>query len=846
MQTLAAGADNTQFEDSMLNIIIYENNYNQKIDYYLQIIDYYKDINLKTALKYTNTAAKIAADNHLAKQEFQILLKKVVILSFLGNQDSVTQVISILEQKAKKIKDTDLIGQFHLTKGTAYNISNDYVNAMDNCLQAIPLLEKSNDSLSLAKTYNLMGIIYDITGNSQKALENYLLSADFVEPLNNQQMLGGINNNIGVIYDLLGNKKTALTYYYKSLKYYNKTNNQRGITNAFINIASLLADQKRYDEALIYSRKAELINNKTNSIISNATIYETFGEIFLNLNKFDSAYYYFNKSLIINNKLQNQLGIAQAYNLLGKFYRQKQQYKPAIACFEKAKTIAEESDFLDISENALSNLSELHAALGQFENAYNYQSKVLAIADSLREVSRKEEIKHSELQFAFRNQNNIHKQQLTKFEQEHVADMKKQTMERLVFGVFFTIIFVIGFFLYRSSQKLQRFNHKLLLQNREIEDQKELIEISNIELKEQYTFTETLLNTIPNPVFYTDKNNVLLGCNNAFEKISGKLVDDLVGINLGEINVKTNISCDTGKLFGNPGKDLIRNEGNMIYDKGIEHDVICFRKGIVNASDKLLGILGIIIDVTDIRKVEKDLIRSQSRLKDVISAKDKFFNIMAHDLKNPFNAILGLTNLMTEDYDSHTQDEIKQYIKLINQSATHIYNLLENLLEWARTQSGIISKSPQLFPVNDTIQECINLFHQNIKLKEIRVNFNVSQNYMVFADKNMVMTVIRNLLSNAIKYSEVSSSIDIKLEKHADKLNIHVKDYGVGIAQDNLDKLFKLDQPFTTTGVLKEKGTGLGLMISKEFVKINNGSLKVKSKIDKGSVFTVTLPTTIR
>jgi signal transduction histidine kinase len=286
---------------------------------------------------------------------------------------------------------------------------------------------------------------------------------------------------------------------------------------------------------------------------------------------------------------------------------------------------------------------------------------------------------------------------------------------------------------------------------------------------------------------------------------------------------------------------MVRSDGTMVYKDKKEHDVIVYRQGIVNADSRLIGTLGIIIDISDIKKAERDLQNSQKKLKEAIAAKDKFFNIMAHDLKNPFNAIMGLTSLLTEQFDKHSKEDLRQFVVLINQSTTNVYSLLENLLEWARAQSGSIDIHPATFPIVDIIQETLNLFSQSLERKNVSINIDKTE-YLVYADKNMTKTIFRNLLSNAIKYSFNDSFIDIKLDKADEWLYIRVEDHGVGIKAESIDNIFKIDKPTTTPGVNNERGTGLGLIICQEFVKLNGGTMLVQSEPGKGSQFTFTLP----
>jgi len=249
-------------------------------------------------------------------------------------------------------------------------------------------------------------------------------------------------------------------------------------------------------------------------------------------------------------------------------------------------------------------------------------------------------------------------------------------------------------------------------------------------------------------------------------------------------------------------------------------------------------------DITEWVEIENNLLKSEKKLKDVNAAKDKFFSIIAHDLKNPFNSILNFSDLLLRHYSTYDKDEVLTFIKMIHESSRQAYNLLDNLLNWSRTQTSRMDFNPTITDIYDIISDVISLLEGTAVEKNITLINHVKPKTKVFCDPNMISTVIRNLLSNAIKFTRPAGKVTFNSKPGSRMTEISVTDTGVGIKEENIDKLFKIDVHFSTSGTANEEGTGLGLILCHEYVKINKGKLRLKSKPDKGSTFFVDLPNT--
>ena len=233
---------------------------------------------------------------------------------------------------------------------------------------------------------------------------------------------------------------------------------------------------------------------------------------------------------------------------------------------------------------------------------------------------------------------------------------------------------------------------------------------------------------------------------------------------------------------------------------------------------------------------------SEKELKALNASKDKFFSIIAHDLRSPFTSLLGLTEYLASDYADISRDELRGVSGNLLKSAKLTFNLLENLLQWAKIRTGRIKLDPECISLKSIICRMTDLYKVNAANKNISLDVQVNDDINVFADLNMVETILRNLFSNAIKFSYEGGKVIVNVREKGKFAEINIIDNGVGISEDNIKKLFQIDQNISTNGTQNEEGSGVGLILCKEFVEMNNGEVFVKSEVGKGSNFSFTLP----
>lgn len=360
-------------------------------------------------------------------------------------------------------------------------------------------------------------------------------------------------------------------------------------------------------------------------------------------------------------------------------------------------------------------------------------------------------------------------------------------------------------------------------------------------LEEQLRLKDYALENSPNAIAFTDLHGIITYINNGFLKLFG--YDDkteLIGkpiSNLASKDDKPEIVLDSLQK----GKVYIGNVKPKRKDGTIFHSIILANP--VVHEQKTLCRMTVFIDISKQKELEANLKKSETNLLKSNKEKDKFFAIIAHDLKSPFNGMLGLLDILSNDYAMYTDDQRLNIIKSSNEAAQKAFSLLSDLLEWARLQNNHVEIKEETIDLNKIITENIKLSLNSTQSKEISIKNNIVQNTEVKIDVNSINTLIRNLLMNAIKFTHSNGTIVFDFKRMDNSFEISITDTGVGMSEDTIGKLFKLDENASMPGTNQEKGTGLGLLICNGIVIKNKWKMKVESQLGEGSTFRILIPT---
>ncbi|MGC1389879.1 MAG: ATP-binding protein [Bacteroidales bacterium] len=242
------------------------------------------------------------------------------------------------------------------------------------------------------------------------------------------------------------------------------------------------------------------------------------------------------------------------------------------------------------------------------------------------------------------------------------------------------------------------------------------------------------------------------------------------------------------------------------------------------------------------RAATRAIKENEAKLKELIDTKDKFFNIIAHDLKNPFTSLLGSSELLFDNINRMSVENIRDLALILNDSAKSGFAILQNLLDWSRSQTGMLKFNPEETNLKIIIDENIDNIKLQVKNKGIKLKSKLTDDLLIFADKNMINTILRNLLSNAVKYTFKNGTIHVSVSRAPEEIIITVRDTGTGISKEKVDTLFKIENSISQPGTEKEQGTGLGLKLCKEFTEKMGGRIWVESIVGQGSEFKFTIP----
>lgn len=351
-------------------------------------------------------------------------------------------------------------------------------------------------------------------------------------------------------------------------------------------------------------------------------------------------------------------------------------------------------------------------------------------------------------------------------------------------------------------------------------------------LKKAEATTRTIIQAMPDLLFHIDKSGNLIGCYQENVNLF-KPKEVFLGKNIVEV-FDSNLA---NQMLAAIEETLLNKNPEIFYDLQMDklrHYHAKFAK--LNDNE----IITIVRDISLQKETENELKQTAEELKKSIADKDRFLQILAHDLRSPFSSLLGFLNLLVDNFETYDNAKIYKYIQYTNEIANQAYILLEDLLLWSKTQLGRISFEPKPIIISSICNEMVAEKQSQATFKGIKIICNCSP-IKVFADENMIKIILRNLISNAIKFSYQNGTIKIHYEITEHEIQVAISDQGIGISTENQQKMWNFANPFTTPGTVEEKGSGLGLLICKEFVEKNAGRIWLESEVNKGTTFFFTL-----
>jgi signal transduction histidine kinase len=570
----------------------------------------------------------------------------------------------------------------------------------------------------------------------------------------------------------------AIKYAKKGLFYARKINNNEQIGLAYTNLGIAYEIKSDYPHALENLYKALEISEKKNDPATLIALYNNIGLIYTDLKNYKQGLVFYNKALKLSYHTKKDRNISLLLNNMGDVYLQQKEHKKALIYFYKALIINKKNNETAGIGINLTNIGICYI------NIKNYQKGIEILHKSIRAYN-----DDSNLYNTY-NKYELGRAYYLMSQDEKYASNKKKYLEKSIsllenvlkkFIKFNSLKDAQDTYLYLSKGYKIRGNTKLALDS-----------------FEKYS-------TIKDSIFSKDSEKKL--ANLDFQRE--------IDLRDKQIEIQTlKINSDTRKVYL-----LI----------------------ITSISVALLLVLFLYLYIS--KRRNNELLKEKNTIISNINLqKDKFYSIIAHDLRGPFSGFLGLTELMAEDIDDMSNEEIKFAASNMRSSAKNLYNLLENLLEWTRMEQNSVSFEPKEYPLKSAVLESIVTFQSITEKKEITIHTEIPSDLLIFSDKNMFQAVIRNIVLNAIKFTPKKGTIDIHALENPDNITITIKDSGIGMHQDLINDLFKIDTKNNRVGTENEPSTGLGLILCKEFVKKHKGHIWAESEEGKGSTFYISFP----
>jgi PAS domain S-box-containing protein len=381
-------------------------------------------------------------------------------------------------------------------------------------------------------------------------------------------------------------------------------------------------------------------------------------------------------------------------------------------------------------------------------------------------------------------------------------------------------------------------------QNKQLEQSFQDRKKAEMDLKKEQYLIDALLNNLPDHIYFKDLESRFIRINKAHAMFFG-LSDPDQAIGKRDFDFFTD---EHAQQAFNDEQNIIRT-GHLLSleEKETHYDhedtwVSTVKLPLCDKDGRIIGTFGISRDITKHKLAEEEIKLKNELLLTTNAEKDKFFSIIAHDLRGPLSSFLSATQILSEDIQTMATQEIKEITVSMKESAQNIYTLLENLLEWSRLRRGRLDFVPERLNINEKINDCIGVLSEYARKKEIQIFVSIPGALEIHADNHMFDTIVRNLVSNAIKFTNVGGKISVEaISNNNHFIEMKVSDSGIGMPPELKSKLFLLSEKTSRPGTNGEMSTGLGLLLCKEFIEKHGGRIWVESEVGKGSSFYFTM-----
>ncbi len=638
-----------------------------------------------------------------------------------------------------------------------------------------------------AKALRLMGIVHYYQQNYRQSQEYFEQSLALYQKLEDKEGIAAISNNIGLIYERQGDYSQALKKYNEAAKAFGQLKDGRKKeTIAISNIGNVYYTLGRYDKALEFLSQALNNSEEMQDSSGMAPSYNNIGNIYLTLKDWNNAIDFYTRAEKIHLKLNEKQKLSTVYNNIGEAYLGLKKIPEALKYNHLSLEIAQKTNDGESVIASLINIGEIYTNIENYDEAMKNFKEALRLSnlkpDPLMQANILKDIGSLNLKEGDNDAAIVSLKSALKLIEKSGPDVLLQEIYAGLADA------------WQAKGDYER-AYQNLAKHQELSD--------SIYSKESMNRFNMI--RVSFELERTERDNQLLRQQNLFSTLALERQQTIRNL---LIVISAIILVSLAFLI------------LMYHSKKKKNELLALRNHQISQ-----------------QKEELDkLYTEQFKLNET---KAKFFSIVAHDLKSPFQSLLGFSELLSMEYDEFTDEQRLDAIKNMYTVTSDTYKFIENLLEWGRIQTGNANPVPKHINLKDLAESITPLFAIPMRNKNLMLSIDIPPILLAYADQNMMSAILRNLLSNAVKFSKPGGTIEIKSSSSNDSVRLSVKDNGIGMSQDVIDKLFTFDPKVRRTGTNGETGTGMGLGLCMEFMLLNNGIIKVDSIPGKGSTFTM-------
>lgn len=693
--------------------------------------------------------------------------------------------------------------------GASYS-ETDKSMALDYYQRALVIAEEIQDKTGMVRILNSIGLYYRTNGDLPKAIEVLQKCIKIAEEQNDTLVMAKNWRILASVYDKQNNFGKAIEGNLTALKYYEELGEKELATNCLNTLGVLYQIQGNYTQATEDFQKYLKVKEELKDSSGIEYGLSNIGNIYLAQSDYPKALEYYQKALTIAEKRNSKKMISVCYGNIGTAY-QRMNNSQALEYFRKALVISEETGNNNITVHVLIYRGDYYLHEGDLENAMDNYMKAFKIAEE-NKMSHPASAAMVCIGTIYLKQKNYSKALDYTLKSLAIANELKSLNTQKDNHYQLSEIYAAT-----NDYKKAYIHYK---QFKELSDslfgEENVKKITALEYTYKFEKEKQAIES------EQAKKDALQAAEKRQQRIV--MLSFIVGFILMFF-----LAVYIYRSY------RIKHQSNVILSNQ--------KRQIEEKNDELLKLNEEVSAQRDaIASINAEIELKNNTLEELNATKDKFFSIIAHDLKNSFNGILGASKLLVSSPGKFNHEETMDYVDMIHTSSQNAYKLLENLLEWSMSQTGRIDYKPQEIELKKIVTENANIWGDQARAKNISIGSDIPGRIIVFADKNMLNTILRNLVTNAIKFTPRGGTITITAALKNNEVEIAVCDTGIGMNESTKNKLFRINEKTSIPGTEQEPGTGLGLILCKEFVEKHDGKIWVESELGKGSEFKFALP----